>query len=367
MTLRRHLLFVLAGVWASLGAAYRTPNFLIEAPTLQVAQQVGQKAEHYRREKAHEWLGQEMPPWPEPCPLRVRVTMGSAGGSTSFAFDRGYGRVLQMNVEGTLERILNSVLPHEVTHTVFAHYFGCPVPRWADEGGSVLSEDDLERGRHDQLVRQILNQGQAISLRRLFVLTEYPRNVMALYAEGYSVSSFLVAASSRPAFLRFVAHGMQYGWDRAVQAHYGYSNVDELEKAWLAHLRNTRQQPTLLARNPNPPAADPASRTVVRLTVPPAQPLAETPAPVFRGQSPVGDEGTRHDDPTRRLAGTRPGYLPDSYPISPARAPVPAAVPPRIPQDSWQPPSVRLGTPQFLPGAPVRPGGVAPAPAGYPH
>src|SRR2546428_421333 len=107
MAMRRHLLFVLAGVWASLGASYRTSNFVVEAPTLPVAQQVAQKAEQYRREKAYEWLGQEMPSWPELCPLRVKVTMGGAGGSTSFDFARGCGPV-QMNLEGSLERILNS-------------------------------------------------------------------------------------------------------------------------------------------------------------------------------------------------------------------------------------------------------------------
>src|SRR5262245_54166398 len=342
---RRSLLFLLVSVVASMGATQQSANFLVQAPTPQIAAQVAQYAEHYRREKALLWLGEEMPQWRTPGPLHVTVTMEPPSGATTFTFGHGQVMSMRMEIKGPLDRLLASVLPHEVTHTVFAHHFNCPVPRWADEGGSVLSEDELERGRHDQLVRQILNQGRAIPLRRLFVLTEYPREVMALYAEGYSVSSFLVAASSRPAFLRFVAHGMQYGWDSAVQAHYGYSNVDELEKAWLAHLRNTRQQPTLLARNPNPPAADLASRTIVRLTVPPAQPLAEMPAAVFRGQSPAADEGTRHDDPARRMAGTRPGYLPDSYPTSPARAPVRAAVSPGSPQDGWQPPSVRLGTP----------------------
>jgi hypothetical protein len=363
MPTRRHLLFVLAGALASLGASYRTTNFVVQAPTLPVAQQIGQKAEQYRREKAHEWLGQDMPNWPEPCPLRVKVTMGGAGGSTSFAFDQGYGRVLEMNIEGTLERVLNSVLPHEITHTVFAYYFGRPVPRWADEGGSVLSEDDLERGRHDQLVRQILNQRQEIPLRRLFVLTEYPHNLMALYAEGYSVSNFLVASSNRPAFLRFVAHGMQYGWDSAVRTHYGYSTVDELEKAWLSYLRNTRQQPTLLARNPNPPAADPASRTIVRLTAPPAQPLTETPTPVFRGQAPGVD-----DEAVRRSAGNRPGYLPEYYPTAASRpqATGSASATPAS-QDQWQPPSVRLGTPQFLSNPSPRTGTMAPSPVGYPN
>ncbi len=33
-----------------------------------------------------------------------------------------------MEVIGTPERILDSVLPHEVTHTILATYFGRPLP-----------------------------------------------------------------------------------------------------------------------------------------------------------------------------------------------------------------------------------------------
>src|SRR5262245_15359099 len=178
---------LLLGSTLSLGASYRTPNFVVEAATPQIAQQVGQYAEHYRKQKAVEWLGREMPDWGAPCPLRVKVTYGGSGGATSFAFDRGRILSIDMQIEGALDRLLASVLPHEVTHTVFAHHFRCPLPRWADEGGSVLSEDDQERARHDMLVRQILNTpGRAIPLRRLFALRDYPRDVMVLYAEGYS-------------------------------------------------------------------------------------------------------------------------------------------------------------------------------------
>ena len=45
-------------------------------------------------------------------------------------------------------------------------------------------------------------------LRRLFALQQYPSDVMTLYAQGYSVSNFLVSASSRPAFLAFVAFAL---------------------------------------------------------------------------------------------------------------------------------------------------------------
>jgi hypothetical protein len=293
MVARRSIALVLAGALASLGAAHRTQNFYVEAPTDQIARQVGQYAEHYRREKALQWLGQEMPPWAQPCPLRVTVTMNGSGGATSFAFDRGHILSMDMHIEGTLDRLLASVLPHEVTHTVFAHYFRCPVPRWADEGGSVLSEDDLERARHDQMVRQILNTpGRAIPLRRLFSLRDYPRDVMVLYAEGYSVTNFLVGSSSRPAFLAFLAQGMRGDWDAAVRAHYRYNSVEELEQAWLQHLRNARRPPEgqLASNRTRPPEGEPGRHVVVRQTVPPAQPLLEAPRPIYRGSAPDGYE-----------------------------------------------------------------------------
>src|SRR5262249_55268837 len=271
---------VLLGALASpaLGAQSRTRNFLVEAPNDKIAERIGQWAEYYRKEKAIQWLGVEMPPWPQPCPLHVKVSYNGSGGATSFNFDRGRILSMQMEIEGTLERLTYSVLPHEVTHTVLAHHFKQPVPRWADEGGSVLSEDEPERTRHDQLVRQVLNTpGRAIPLKRLFTLTQYPRDVMVLYAEGYSVTSFLVGKSNRGAFLNFLADGMYGGWDQAVSKHYGYRSVDELEQAWVQHLRDAGRSSagTTLAKAdvPQKTSASAASRPTVRSTLPPASPV----------------------------------------------------------------------------------------------
>src|SRR5581483_441762 len=111
-----------------------TANFRVEGLLPEAARRVGQAAEKYRKEKALEWLGRELPGWADRCPIRVRLTAGGSGGSTSFAFDQG--KVLQqsMNLEGPLERLLEVDLPHEMTHVILAHHFGTPIPRWADEG-----------------------------------------------------------------------------------------------------------------------------------------------------------------------------------------------------------------------------------------
>jgi hypothetical protein len=339
MTLRCRLVLALVAVFSCMGATHRTTNFVVQAPTPQIAQQVGQWAEHYRKEKALQWLGQEMPTWGQPCPLTVHVTMDGPSGATTFNYGRdqsGRGMVLEqkMQIQGPLDRLLSSVLPHEITHTVFAYYFRCPVPRWADEGGSVLSEDDIERDRHDKIVRNILNQNRQIPVRRLFNLTQYPgdmSSVMSLYAEGFSMSSYLVNRSSRQTFLQFVAHGMSHGWDSAAHTFYQHNSVEELEQAWLKQLRDTRGQPMQLAQGRGP--AGPAAGTVVRLTAPPAQPLQ--PAPVYRGQAP---------DSTHL-----PRYLPDYQQAT--AAPAPATAP------------VQLGRPEF--GPPPAPSWTSPV--GFPR
>jgi hypothetical protein len=293
MAARPSIALVLSLALSSLGASYRTPNFLVEAPTPQFAEQVGKWAEYYRKEKAVLWLNKEMPTWGQACPLRVTVTMNGSSGATSFAFDRGAILSIDMHIEGAADRLVASVLPHEITHTVFAFNFREPMPRWADEGGSVLSEDEQERGRHDQLVRQILNTpGRAIPLRRLFTMTKYPPDVMVLYAQGYSVTNFLVGLGGRPTFLSFIARGMHGDWDGAARTCYHFNSVEELERAWVRHLSTNRPgvEAGQLASSRGVPDRESANHVVVRQTVPPALPVLEAPQPVYRSQAPSNED-----------------------------------------------------------------------------
>ena len=109
---------LIAVALSSLGASYRTQNFVISAPTQQAAEQIGKHAEKYRHDLAILWLGKPLPNWQQPCPITAQVgeSMG-AGGATSFVFDQGQVFGWTMNIQGSLERILDSVLPHEVTRS----------------------------------------------------------------------------------------------------------------------------------------------------------------------------------------------------------------------------------------------------------
>lgn len=227
---------ILAALFAPMlgGATYRTTNFTVEAPTAEIARQVGDRAEVCRVAVARAWLGEELPPWPVPCPVRVTITRGEAGGITDFGFAGGRVTDQQIRVEGRLDRILASGLPHEVTHTIFAAYFGGPMPRWADEGASLLSEDAIEHRRHDRIVADTLARRGDLALGRLFRMEDYPRDLMGFYGQGYSVSRFLVEMGGRPRFLQFVRDGMTRGWDVAARDHYGLDDVRELDRAWRA-------------------------------------------------------------------------------------------------------------------------------------
>jgi hypothetical protein len=355
-------LAVVLTAFSSMGAEFRTTNFHVHAADPQVAQLIGQWAEHYRKEKAMLWLGREMPTWGMPCPLHVTVSAQGPSGATSFRFGQGQILDMKMEIQGPLERLVRSVLPHEVTHTVFAYHFRQPVPRWADEGGSVLSEDNIERERHDQLVRSIINKGQKIPLRTLFGLTQYPAQVMSLYAQGYSMTDYLVKRSNRQQFLNFVGRGMQGGWDKAVQEFYGHKNVEELEQGWLQFLRDNRKQPagSLVASGASAPAK---SQIRTHLTVPPAQPLDVQ--PVARAAMPTPDQvGQRFGTtipPAWQPAVTLQAPLVGSAPApQPMIQPVPAHSSPAAP-----PIGVQLLPPEIGPRS-LEPVGNT-APIGFPR
>jgi len=228
----------------------------VRAPAQDLARQIGDAAEYFRQEKALLWLGRALPPWPDRCPIEVKLGKGN-GGATSFAFDQGQVLGQAMTIQGRADRLLVSVLPHEVTHTIFAAHFRRPLPRWADEGGAVLSEDDLERGRQEAMNLEMLQARRQYRLRDLFGRMDYPKDagaVMALYCQGYSVTAYLVelgdarkteepARSGRQRFVKFVWEGLQKGWDRALQQEYGLQSVEALEQDWIAHCLGRRRAP----------------------------------------------------------------------------------------------------------------------------
>jgi hypothetical protein len=229
-------------------AGYKTRNFTVTAPTPQLAKEIGDAAEAWRKKLAIEWLGKEMPPWSKPCPINAKLAHG-AGGATSFVFDRVNGQPevfgWDMKIQGTRERLLDSVLPHEVTHTIFASHFRQPLPRWADEGACTTVEHRSEIAKQERNLITYLKTGRGIPFNAMFAMKEYPEDVMPLYAQGHSTAQWLIESRGKQAFLTFLADGMRdENWERAVHQHYGFNSLATMQTAWNDWVKQGRPRLT---------------------------------------------------------------------------------------------------------------------------
>lgn len=215
-------------------ADQRTQNFLVHARTPAMAQAVAEAAERYRHDLAVHWLGGPLAPWPAPCPIRV-VDGPNLAAQGVTTYNPRPVRDFQMEVVGTPERILDSVLPHEVTHTILATYFGRPLPRWADEGICTTVEHSAEKNKHEAKLREFLRSRRGIAMNQLFLMTEYPSDVLPMYAQGYSVCRFLIAQKGPRTFIQFLQDYMKHpSWTASVKKHYDYDSLRELQQYWLA-------------------------------------------------------------------------------------------------------------------------------------
>jgi hypothetical protein len=220
-------------------AGVRTQNFIVQAGSPQLAQEVATAAEAFRRDLAIEWLGHELPPWHDVCPITVQAAPNlGAGGATSFSFMNGQPGRWTMTIQGSRERVLDSVLPHEITHTIFATHFGRPLPRWADEGACTVVEHVSERSKQEKMLYEFLTTNRGIPFNKMFVMKDYPQDVLPLYSQGYSLSRFFIALGGKQKFVAYVGEGMHTNqWTATTQKFYGFENLSDLQLSWLEWVR----------------------------------------------------------------------------------------------------------------------------------
>jgi hypothetical protein len=244
----RAALFVAAAV-LSLGAgrpytSVRSQHFIVSAPTPELAQEICVTAEKYRRDLAIEWLGRELPPWQSPCPIRADVAPNlGAGGATSFVFHGGMPGQWTMQIQGSRERVLDSVLPHEITHTIFATHFGRPLPRWADEGACTTVEHPSEKAKQEKFLIQFMTPDargntRSIPFTQMFKMKDYPPDILPLYSQGYSLARFLIQQGGKTRFVEYVGEGMRTNnWIAVTHRFYGFTNLSELQLTWVEWVR----------------------------------------------------------------------------------------------------------------------------------
>ncbi len=205
------------------------------------------------------------------------------------------------------------MLPHEVTHTIFASHFRQPLPRWADEGACTTVEHPSERARQHRMLIEFLTTGRGIAFPQMFAMREYPPDVLPLYAQGYSLARYLIERGGRRKYVDFVSHGLGTGdWAVSLQNFYGIADPGQMQGVWLEWVRQGCPAPpaSLIAAVPEPagnfagvtrgqsPDPQEAPRTPAQLASAPGrrsiyqrvgadQPTAVTPAPVSAGVEPA--------------------------------------------------------------------------------
>lgn len=213
-------------------------NFAVYCADSALAQQIADTAELARRDLSLEWFGTELPNWRERCPIRVQVTDGSGGGATSFVFSDGEVGQWDMQIEGAPRELIDSVVPHEVLHTVFASHFGRPLPRWADEGACSTAESVASQANLDRSLIQYLRTQRGLPFNQLFAAREYPADIQPLYAEGHSLARFLLNHADKQQFTAMLGAGLRdQNWRAAIAEHYGHESLGALQQNWLSWVR----------------------------------------------------------------------------------------------------------------------------------
>ncbi len=231
----------------------RTPNFIIQTNNPQLAGKFACALEYYRCKEAIEWIGQPLGAtqnnprgrdWTHPAVVTINVgpNIGN-GGATTFIFDRGEVSGWRMTLQGDEYGLLVSTIPHEVQHMISATNFRKPILRWIDEGISTSTENCDEKDKHRKMLIQFLRTNRGISFNQLFAMTEYPRDIMPLYAQGWSLTEYLLiqgggGCTSKRKLYDFLGEGLNTrDWNSALKKYYNINNIGELQNKWLDWVR----------------------------------------------------------------------------------------------------------------------------------
>lgn len=225
----------------------KTANFQIYHDDLELARRVAVKAEEARRDALQHWGGEPAQhAWTPRCfvylfptaEIFARVT-GQSPRSPGFSTTGEIGgRVTsrRINLRADHEKLLDAVLPHEVTHVVLADIFcDVPIPRWADEGMAALAEPEHEQALRARDLIDQLREHQIYDAKAL-MLMDYPEETRwpLYYAQSVSLTRFLVKQRDAATFVAFLKAIQRGQLEAELRRFYGFGSFEELQDHWLA-------------------------------------------------------------------------------------------------------------------------------------
>jgi hypothetical protein len=229
-------------------AEVETANFrVIYHESRELAEQAARVAEMTRSAAIRKWFGEEPTAWETKCVIflypngdfyarQTGEKKDSPGHSTLRRDPANLERVVkrQIDLHCDVADMLTHVLPHETTHAVLFNRFGQHLlPRWADEGMAILSEPREKIERYLKLIASLRSRHELFSVSEMMSFNEnYPeaRRITSFYVQSISLVDYLASQKGGPQeFTRFIRDGLESGFEKALQRHYGFRDYKDLE------------------------------------------------------------------------------------------------------------------------------------------
>jgi hypothetical protein len=85
------------------------------------------------------------------------------------------------------------------------------------------------------MLLQFLRTGRGIAFSDMFVMTEYPADMLPLYAQAHSLADYLIQQGGRRKYVSFLAEAMHSGnWVSALETWYAVKDLGTLQANWVA-------------------------------------------------------------------------------------------------------------------------------------
>ena len=229
---------------------HESPNFRIYHCDPALAERAATIAESVRTAQGQRWGSTgTRAPWSPRCELFLYPTADAFAEATGqpatspglSTISNNGAQVLsrRMSLRADNPLLLQTTLPHEVTHIVLADLFVArAIPRWADEGIAVLVEPESEQRHREADLKGPLDGGRVFDVGRLMAM-DYPdpKDWRLFYAQSVSLTRFLVEQGPPERFIQFIRDSQRVGSEAALRDVYHIDGLAALQERWLDYAR----------------------------------------------------------------------------------------------------------------------------------
>lgn len=226
-------------------------NFVVYAPTQELADEVLKKSEQLRTKLARAWLDKELAPGVGAAMIHIILSQKEDRGFT-WPKDHPAKRYHSVTIKSSRKKALGVTLAHELTHVILATEFQNKLPRWADEGAASFQDESASQSKRRETLLKFAHTDEWPSLREVLCQEGVSAEEHHFYSVANSLTTFLLEKGEPRVLFQFSLDGQEEGWEFAARKHYEFRSLVELETQWREWSAKTTRR------------SDPATLTIGR-------------------------------------------------------------------------------------------------------